>query len=280
MRTNMKTVLITGTSSGIGLETAKYFAENGWNVAATLRNPEKDTQLKNLDNIKLYRLDVTNPETIQDAIEQAIKDFGGIDVIVNNAGYGVVGAFEAATEEQIKEQFDTNLFGAMNVIRAILPYFRKKRKGLIINVSTVGGRSTFPIYSLYHSSKWALEGFSESLQYELKPFNIKVKIVEPGPVKTEFTGRSQVVTKKAGLTDYDEFVIPIHKASVEFTKKAIGPIKTAKVIFKAANDPSDKLRYPGDFLCRALLFFRWLLPYRLFSSLISLFLRNRVDLFR
>ena len=124
-----KTVFITGSSSGIGKASVKYFAQKGWNVAATMRDPSKEKELNTLENVKLFTLDVTNSESIQKAIADAIECFGGIDVIVNNAGYGGVGIFEAAQKEQIQRQFDTNVFGVMNVIREILPYFRKRKEG-------------------------------------------------------------------------------------------------------------------------------------------------------
>lgn len=192
----MKTILITGSSSGIGRATALYFATKGWNVAATMRSPQREFELAKLPNVKVYPLDVTRPETIKEAVAAAISDFGGIDVVVNNAGYGGVGIFEAASQEQIERQFGTNVFGVMNVIREILPHFRERKGGTIINVTSVGGIITFPIYSVYHATKWAVEGFAESLQYELKPFNIKVKNIEPGAIKTDFYDRSQDLLPK------------------------------------------------------------------------------------
>lgn len=259
----MKTILITGCSSGIGLATVKYFAERGWNVAATMRSPEKDTQLRNIPHVKLYRLDVTDQKSIQDALEQTIKDFGSLDVIVNNAGYGAVGPFEGASQEQIKREFDTNLFAVMNITRAILPYFRKKQSGTIINISSIGGRMTFPLYSLYHGSKWGLEGFSESLQYELRPFNIKIKLVEPGPVKTDFYTHSMDIFKKE---EYEAYAAPIiERFNQSGITTAPEPESVAKTIFKAATDPSFKLRYISGGQAHAILFLRWLLPYSLFS---------------
>lgn len=138
---NKQTILITGASSGIGKITAKYFAERGWNVAATMRTPEKETELKQVSGIKLYQLDVTDDESIGKAIGSAVKDFGKIDVLLNNAGYGAVGVFEKATREQIQKQFDTNMFGVMNVTRQILPYFREQKGGTIINVSSIDRKS-------------------------------------------------------------------------------------------------------------------------------------------
>lgn len=263
-----KTVLITGTSSGIGKETVKYFSENGWNVAATMRSPEKETELGKLPNVKLYKLDVTNDESIKGAIDAAINDFGAIDAIVNNAGYGAVGIFEKATKEQIQKQFDTNVFGVMNVTRQILPYFRKKKAGTIINVTSMGGRITFPIYSVYHGTKWAIEGWAEALQFELRPFNIKVKNVEPGAIKTDFYERSMDLFKKEGLTDYDSYEQITYQNSQKAGEDAPLPIIVAKTIFKAANDDNFKLRYPASAQSSMLLFVRWLLPLNWFMDIV------------
>jgi NADP-dependent 3-hydroxy acid dehydrogenase YdfG len=184
-----KVVLITGASSGIGKETAKLFQAKNWKVAATMRSPEKAEDLQKIVDLECLRLDVTDIESIKSAIAETLDKFGRIDAVVNNAGYGLIGPFEAATPEQIEKQFQTNVFGLMNVYREVLPYFREQRRGFIVNVASVGGRVTFPLYSLYHATKWAVEGFSESLQYELEQFNIRVKIIEPGPIKTDFYGR-------------------------------------------------------------------------------------------
>jgi NAD(P)-dependent dehydrogenase (short-subunit alcohol dehydrogenase family) len=171
----MKTILITGASSGIGKTAAIYFQQQGWQVAATMRNPANEHELDKLPNIKLFALDVTDESSIAKAVSESIAAFGTVDVVLNNAGYGTVGAFEAATDEQIKRQFETNLFGLMSVTRAFLPHFRQNNSGLFINISSIGGLVTFPLFSLYHSTKWAVEGFSESLQFELAGLGIGVK---------------------------------------------------------------------------------------------------------
>ncbi|CCH51628.1 short-chain dehydrogenase/reductase SDR [Fibrisoma limi BUZ 3] len=265
----MKTVLITGTSSGIGKATARYFAENGWNVAATMRTPAKETELTKLPNVKLFRLDVMDADSIRQAIADARAAFGGIDAIVNNAGYGAVGAFEAATPEQVQRQFDTNVFGVMNVIREILPYFREKRDGTIINVTSMGGLITFPSYSIYHGTKWAVEGFAEALSFELRPFNIRVKNVEPGAIKTDFYDRSQDVLKKDGLTAYDEYVRVTLANTQKEGENAPGPEVVAKTIFKAANDRSFRLRYvTGNSQTGALLTVRRLIPLSWFHNIV------------
>jgi len=180
-----KTILITGASSGFGRETAKLFHSKGWNVIATMRSPEKETELSTLSDILISRLDVTDKLTIQSAVAAGIAKFGQIDVLVNNAGYGAMGALEAATEQEVRQQFEVNLFGLIEVTKAVLPAMRQEKSGIIINVSSVGGRVTFPFSSLYHATKFAVEGLSESLSQEVAPLGIKVLIVEPGPFRTD-----------------------------------------------------------------------------------------------
>ncbi len=263
-----KTVLITGTSSGIGRETVKYFQAKGWNVAATMRTPDKEKELGNMPGVRLYRLDVLDEKSIRKAVSDAEKDFGQIDVLVNNAGYGAVGPFEAASPDQVKRQFETNVFGLMNVTREILPYFRKRCDGLIINISSIGGHLAFPLYSLYHGTKWAVEGFSESLQYELALFNIRVKIIEPGAIKTDFYDRSMDFFTKDGLTDYDSYVNRVMEKMQSAGNNAEGPLVIAKTIFRAANDKSPRLRYSAGGGAPLLLFMRRIIPNRVFFAII------------
>lgn len=240
-----KTVLITGCSSGIGKAAAQYFHAKGWNVAATMRKPESETELKEDDRMKLVALDVENTSSIHEAIEKVYSIFGNIDVWVNNAGYGAVGVLEAGTNEQIRRQFDVNYFGVIDCIKGILPYFRKKRAGMIINISSVGGLMVIPLYSVYNSSKFALEGLTEGLSYELKEFGIQVKLVEPGGIKTEFLGRSSDVWSADSLPDYKKFtdkVMGMYK-SPEMSKNFSSPKLVAEVIYRAATDGKDDLRY-------------------------------------
>ncbi len=190
-----KTVLITGCSSGIGKAAAFYFHEKGWNVAATMRRPDTECELTRLANLACLRLDVTETRSIQKAIRDTEERFGAIDVLVNNAAYNLTGPFEGATPDQIQALYEVNVFGVMNVTREILPYFRKKHTGMIINVSSLGGLIGMPLSSFYASAKWAVEGFSESLRFELRKLGIHVKIVEPGGVKTRFASNSIIVRK-------------------------------------------------------------------------------------
>jgi len=238
-----KTILITGSSSGIGRATAQYFSQKVWNVAATMRKPEEEKNIKESSSVKLYRLDVQDEDSIQKSIEKVISDFGKIDVVLNNAGYGARGPFEAASKDQIMRQFDVNVFGLMAVIEHILPYFRQSNSGTIINVSSIGGRLTMPLYSLYHGTKWAVEGFSESLSFELAQFGIKIKIIEPGVIKTDFTGRSADILKKEGLDSYETLIKNFEEKAAKFMDKAAEPELVAQTIYKAANDNSNRMRY-------------------------------------
>lgn len=260
-----QTILITGSSSGIGKATAMYFAEQGWNVVATMRTPEKAGAWAQHKNITLRRLDVLDEASIQQAINDTISQFGKLDAIVNNAGYGLVGPFEASNNEQIKRQFDTNVFGLMNVCRAVIPHFRARRDGVIINVASIGGRLTFPLYSLYHGTKWAVEGFSESLQFELRPFNVRVKIIEPGAIKTDFYDRSMEVISKPGLTAYEAIVQRALPNMNKFGETAPGPEVVAKAIYRAATDGSWKMRYQAN---GALLILRRVLPLAWFLGIV------------
>jgi len=240
-----QTVFITGASTGIGRSTAILFRDKGWNVAATMRNPARYADLAS-DRVRTLALDVTNPSTIGPAVEDALQTFGSIDVLVNNAGYGTFGPFEAASNEQIERQYATNVTGLMYVTREFLPHFRQRGSGVIINISSVGGVATFPLFSLYHGTKWAIEGFSESLHFELAPFGIRVKLVEPGSIKTDFAGRSLDVLKKDGLTAYDDF-IRRSQAGWAAARRPSSPELVAEVIYQAATDGTDRLRYiAGD----------------------------------
>ena len=247
-----KTVMITGTSSGIGKSTVIEFAKMGWNVVATQRNPEKETDFDQFPNVKLYSLDVTNLESIKQVISSVQKEFGKIDVVVNNAGYGVDGAFESMSDEIIEKQFNTNVFGLMRVTREAIKLMRPNGGGMIIQISSMGGKITFPLYSIYHATKFAVEGFTESLHYELAQFKIKLKLIEPGPIVTDFYGRSRQFIKPTNTNQYDGFIQKFNQAAEKVMKDAEGPDVVAKVIYKAATDNSAQMRYavgkPGPML--------------------------------
>lgn len=238
-----KTILITGSSSGIGKATAKFFQEKGWNVIATMRTPEKETELTTLDNVLVTKLDVLDKDSITKAVELGIEKFGKIEVLLNNAGYGAFGALEATSPEKVKRQFDVNVMGLLDVTKAILPHFRKNKDGILINISSIGGKMTFPLGSLYHGTKFALEGISEALSFEMEAIGCKVKIVEPGAIKTDFAGRSFNFNNDESLIEYQELVVKIFKAMESLVENGSEAIVVAEVIYEAATDGTNKLRY-------------------------------------
>lgn len=262
-----KVVFITGASSGIGRETAKLFQTKNWKVAATMRAPEKSEDLQRIADVECFRLDVTDVDSIKSAIAATLERFGRIDAVVNNAGYGLIGAFEAATPEQIEQQFQTNVFGLMNVCREILPVFRERKKGVIVNIASVGGRITFPLSSLYNATKWAVEGFSESLQYEVEQFGIRIKIIEPGPIKTDFYDRSMDLTLREGLHVYDALTERVMTNMRKAGEAAPDGSIVAQTIYEAVTDNSKKMRYGVN--TKGILTARKLLPDNLFFKVVK-----------
>jgi NAD(P)-dependent dehydrogenase (short-subunit alcohol dehydrogenase family) len=263
-----KTVLITGASSGIGLETALYFQERRWNVVATMRNPEKRrTPLHEKGLPDLVHLDVTDEDSIRAAVGYAVEKYKGIDVLVNNAGYAVYGPFEATTPQQAARQFDTNIFGLMAVTRGVLPLFRKQRGGVLINVASMGGRIGFPLYSIYNATKWAVEGFSEAIQHELAPLNIRVKIIEPGVILTDFYNRSMDTADAAGLAESYGAILKRSRLRNEGAIHQAGspPSAVARTIYRAATDGGWRLRYISGFDARLISMLRRILPYAWFN---------------
>lgn len=250
-----KTILVTGASSGIGKATAKLFQKKNWNVIATMRSPEKEAELNNLENTLVTKLDVLELDSIKSAIKEGIENFGKIDVVLNNAGYGLMGTFESANRESIIRQFGVNVQGLFDVTQQALPHFRRNKGGLFINISSVGGRMTFPLMPLYHSTKWAVEGFSESLRWEMAEIGVKVKLIEPGGVATDFGGRSLDMQHNQEFTEYNEFVNDFMAAMAQSMnpETMTKPEQIAEVIFEAATDDSDKLRYRAGADCEQLL---------------------------
>ena len=238
-----RTVLITGTSSGIGRAAARLFQAKGWNVVATMRAPEKETELTRLDRTLVARLDVEDQRSIESAVQAGISAFGAIDVLVNNAGYGAFGPLEATPLEKARRQFDVNVMGLIAVTKALLPHFRAQKSGVIVNISSIGGRMTFPLGALYHGTKFAVEGLSESLHFELEPLGIAVKIVEPGGIRTDFSGRSLDFSNDPALEEYQPVVNTLLEAIGPMMKNGSSPETIAEVVYRAATDETPQLRY-------------------------------------
>lgn len=239
-----KTIFITGSSTGLGRATALLFAQKGWKVIATMRNAAAETELQKA-GITVMPLDVTNLPQIGETAKAALA-LGPVDVLFNNAGYGLAGAFEGATDEQLRDELDTNLLGVMRVTQAFLPAMRERGEGTIITTTSIGGLVTFPFNSVYHATKWGLEGWSESLAYELAPFGIKVKTVAPGGIATDFASRSLVMTQHGAYADAMAKVFSAF-SNPERRKNASSAEKIADAVWDAVNDPDDRVSYvAGD----------------------------------
>lgn len=239
----MKTILITGASSGIGKACALRFQAEGWNVVATMRDPSAGRDLQALDNVLVTRLDVTDTPTIVAAMAGAIGRFGKIDVLLNNAGYGAYGPLEAFSAERIRRQFDTNVIGLLEVTKAVLPHMRSNRSGTIVNISSIGGQITFPLGTLYHGTKFAVEGLSEALHYELEPFGIRVRLIEPGMIRTDFGGRSFDFAMGEDLSEYSPTVEAMGRLFGKLAANPSPPEVVAEVVWEAANETGGRLRY-------------------------------------
>jgi len=238
----MPTIFITGASSGLGKATAQLFAARGWQVIATMRHPEHATDLRQLPGVHLLPLDVTDPAQIAAAVQQALA-LGPVEVVFNNAGYGLIGALEALSDEQITQVVATNLLGVIRVTKAFVPHLRARKTGRIISTTSIGGLIAFPLYSLYHATKWAVEGWSESLSFELAPYNIRVKTVSPGGMATDFTGRSLQVAEQAAYAPLLQQLLAGQGEAQQAQFSSAEAI--AEVVYQAATDAQDQLRYPA-----------------------------------
>lgn len=234
-----KTIFITGASSGLGKATALLFQSKGWNVIASMRNPEKETELSTLDNVTVLALDVTDHLQIKEVVAQAMS-LHSVDVVFNNAGYGLMGALEAFTDEQIERQINTNLMGVIRVTKEFIPYFREKKSGLFISTTSMGGLLAFPLHSIYHAAKFAIEGWSEGMSFELNMHNIGIKTVAPGGIETNFTGRSLDKTLHPAYEKLEQSLF----ANVDKMMQAAASAETiAEVVYEAATDGKDQVRY-------------------------------------
>jgi len=236
-----KAIFITGASSGLGRATAKLFASKGWKVIASMRNPEKEKELGNLSGVILMALDVTDPRAIEGVAERVVTS-GGVDVVFNNAGYGLAGALEALTDEQIVRLVNTNMLGTIRTTKAFIPHFREKRAGLFINTTSIGGRIAVPFNSIYHATKWATEGWSESMAFELNQFGIGIKTIEPGGIRSDFFTRSFETGRHPA---YDALVNKVMGMITDPKQMETysSPEQIAEVVYEAATDGKDQLRY-------------------------------------
>ena len=242
-------VLITGCSSGIGYETALMLARNGFQTFATMRDTKKSNSLAKISEkeklaLKILELDVNDGKSIENAINRIKSEAKRIDILINNAGYGLVGFFEDLTLDEIRNQFETNFFGVLNITKKVIPIMRLQKSGTVVNISSGAGQVGFPGISAYVSTKFAVEGFSESLMYELSPFGIKVIIIEPGVVKTNFFRNcviSEESTKNRSL--YSRSLDKIQKNIDLMQEHATSPTDVAKIILQVLSTDEPKQRY-------------------------------------
>lgn len=245
--TNQKVWFITGAARGIGLEILKAVLEAGDNVVATVRSSAESLadKLGNPENLQVVLLDITDEQQAIEAANQAVQKFGRIDVLVNNAGYGLLSAVEEATADEVRKNFETNVFGLLNVTRAVLPHMRRKRSGHIINISSVGGLSGYIGWGVYGSTKFAVEGLTESLALELAPLGIHATVVAPGFFRTEFLDAASLTRSSNIIPDYAETVGEMRKFATQANKKQPGdPIKLARAIVKVANAEKPPVHLP------------------------------------
>ena len=246
---DLKVAIVTGSSSGIGYETALILARNGFRTYASMRNLEKGKTISDIatkEKLELHtvKLDVTDERSVTDAIKTIKADAGRIDVLVNNAGYGLAGSLEDLSMSEIKAQFETNVFGLIRVTQAVLPTMREQKSGIIVNISSIGGKVAIPLQSPYHSTKFAVEGLSESIAYDLEPFGIKVVIIEPGAIKTNFeTGMVVAKNTQNPNSPYYNTMQKLQSSINSHFKNGTPPAKVAEVILNAITTPNPNLRY-------------------------------------
>jgi NAD(P)-dependent dehydrogenase (short-subunit alcohol dehydrogenase family) len=240
-----RTVLITGCSSGLGGSAARHFAAQGWNVVATMRKPEPGLADEYPDRILVEALDVSDPASIDAAVQAGVRRFGSLDAVVNNAGITMVSVFETTPEMAIRRIFETNFFGVMNVIQATVPHLRQRGNGTIVNISSGVGIAAMPLLSIYVASKQAVEGLSESLAYELESQNIRVKLVEPGPMRTtNFTSTGMSASQEAAVPEsYRAYFDHALQSMIDYPFPSTEETAAAETIYRAATDPSSRIRY-------------------------------------
>ncbi len=263
-----KTVLVTGASAGIGKATAIYLAKNGYNVYGGARRTEK---MQNLETygIKPISLDITEEKSLVGCVEQIMKETGSIDVLINNAGSGYYGALEDMPMSDAKYQMEVNVFGAARLIQLVLPAMRKNNYGKIVNLSSVGGKVTLPMGVWYHASKFAIEGLSDALRKEVKPFGIDVILIEPGGTKSEMTGLgTEYMSRVSGNTAYGALAKGVINMYAAVEKNAADPIVIAKLIRQSIEATHPKTRYVGAAGAKMMLFLRKIMSDKMFDKMI------------
>jgi NAD(P)-dependent dehydrogenase (short-subunit alcohol dehydrogenase family) len=238
-----KTILITGCSTGIGRDLAGQLSAAGFRVAATARQVET---LKDLPAELKLPLDVTRQESVDQAVSQTIKQFSRIDVLVNNAGYGIRGVVEEISDEQVKRVYDVNVFGALRMIRAVAPIMRQQAGGRIINISSIAGRIVTPANGVYSSTKFALEALSDALRWELAPFGVKVVLIEPGAIKSQFDDTARVngvMDSNLSTSPFRPIYLKVEEFAASMRKSEPGPEAVTKVILQSINSSRPKARY-------------------------------------
>jgi NAD(P)-dependent dehydrogenase (short-subunit alcohol dehydrogenase family) len=238
-----KTIFITGASSGLGKATAKLFQGKGWRVIATMRTPEKERELTQLSHVTVLPLDVNDKNGIDRCVATATAT-GNIDVVFNNAGHGLFGPLETCSDEQITGLLNTNLLGVIRVTHSFIPYFRERGSGLFINTSSMGGVTAFPFSSIYHATKWGLEGFAESMYFELSKFNIRMKNILPGGIRTDYVGRS-MANGTINTEPYRHILDTADKvfSSLMIPENLNPPELIAETVFEAATDNKNQIQY-------------------------------------
>jgi NAD(P)-dependent dehydrogenase (short-subunit alcohol dehydrogenase family) len=237
----MKTIFITGASSGLGRAAAKLFQEKGWKVIATMRNPEKETELNYLENVTILTLNITDPSQITEAACKALT-LGHVDVVLNNAAVGIMGPLEGVSDAQLIHQIDTNLLGAIRITQAFVTHFRERKSGMFINVTSIAGLVTFPLDSLYHTVKFGLQAFSEGISYELGRFGIVVKTIAPGFIRTAF-GNNMVVASSQPYNELMGKYINTVNSMMDPETSGSPPEQVADIIYEAVTDGKDQLLY-------------------------------------
>lgn len=239
-----KTILITGTSSGYGKATAQMFLDRGWNVVATMRRPDPAVFGGESERLMVLPLDVTNEQSIADAISAAVAAFGVIDVWVNNAGIGLASIVEVTPDKVVREMFETNTFGVIAACRAIIPQMRRQGHGVIVNVTSSVTIGVMPLVAIYAASKFAVEGFTEALAYELGAFNIRARLVEPGYAPTtNFTANSGARMEGLLPADYAGFVQACFAKMANYPTAYCTEAEVADAVYAAATDEANRLRY-------------------------------------